>query len=65
MFKLKMILSYYIIYSKNKSKMVTKNRKYLIIDLNDAGFSRRNIQGVTNILFHNISYTTLEVKFFH
>ncbi len=64
MFKLKMILSYYIIYSKNKSKMVAKNRKYLIIDLNDAGFSRRNIQGVTNTLFHNISYTTLEVKFF-
>ncbi len=60
-----MILSYYIIYSKNKSKMVTKNRKDLIIDLNDEGFSRRNIQGVTNALFRNISYTTLEVKSFH
>ena len=64
-FKFKMILSYYIIYSKNKSKMVTKNRKDLIIDLNDEGFSRRNIQGVTNALFRNISYTTLEVKSFH
>ena len=45
--------------------MVTKNRKDLIIDLNDEGFSRRNIQGVINALFRNISYTTLEVKSFH
>ena len=46
---------YYIIYSKNNSKMVTKNRKELNIDLNDEGSSRRNIQGVTNALFRNIS----------
>ncbi len=59
------ILLYYIIYSKNSSKMATKNRKELIIDLNDEGFSRRNIQGVNNALFRNISYTTLEVNFFH
>ena len=42
--------------------MTTINRKELIIGLNDAGFRRRDIQGVANALFPNITFTTLDVK---
>ena len=39
--------------------MTTINRKELIIGLNDEGFRRRDIQGVANALYPNVTYTTL------
>jgi hypothetical protein len=42
--------------------MTALNRKELIIGLNDEGFRRRNIQGVANALFPNITFTTLAVR---
>ena len=45
--------------------MTTINRKELIIGLNDEGFRRRDIQGVANALYPNVTYTTLHVKKFN
>ena len=42
--------------------MTTINRRELIIGLNDEGFRRRDIQGVANALYPNVTYTTLHVK---
>jgi hypothetical protein len=41
--------------------MTTKNRKELIIGLNDEGFRCRNIQGVANALFPNKAFTALRI----